>query len=71
MTVADIDCVETIFGPSLITLKGKKICQDPEPVIFDYVALPHKILQANKDVTLFGIILFVNQIPFFNGIWSP
>ena len=29
------------------------------------MAVPNKILQANKNVTLFGDILFMNQIPFF------
>ena len=32
------------------------------------MALPPKILQANKDVTLFGEILFVNQILFFTTV---
>jgi hypothetical protein len=51
----DIDCAEKIYGSSVPILKGETTRQTPHTAISDYVAVPPKILPANKYVTLLGI----------------
>ena len=65
VTASSIDYTKTIFVPRLPILKGKTTHQAPETVISYYVDVQPNILQANKNFTLFGDILFVIQILFF------
>jgi hypothetical protein len=64
ITVSDVDRAETIYGPSLPILKGKTVRRTPERVVSDYISIPLKVIESNKNVDLSGDIFFVNRIPF-------
>ena len=68
VTIEDVMRSENINGPSVQALKGKKICKKSSPVVTDYVAVPHAILEENRNVTLSVDVMFVNQIPFLTSI---
>ena len=68
VTTDDVDRANTIYGPSIATLKGKTTRTKSKPVVTDYVDIPIAVLDSNKDITLSADILFVNQIPFYATI---
>ncbi len=54
----------TIFGPDLASIRGKKFCKMPKPVLLDYVAEPRSIVDKNKVVTMGVDVFFVDDIVF-------
>ena len=48
VTTEDVDQAETIYGPSLLILKGNTTCQSPHSVLSDYVVVPQSIMSANQ-----------------------
>ena len=52
VTVNDLDRANTIYGPSIATLKGKTNRTKSKPVVTDYVDVPPVIIDSNKDITL-------------------
>ena len=68
VTIEDVMRAENINGPSVQALKGKTIRTKPSPVVTDYVAVPHKLFEENRNVTLSVDVMFVNQIPFLTSI---
>jgi len=59
VSIANINCAEKIFGPSLPILKGKTVRQSPKKVQSDYVS---SILAASQYVTL-SCDIFYQQDP--------
>ena len=68
VTANDVDRSNTIYGPSIATLKGKPTRTNSKPVVTDYVDVPTAVLDSNSDITLSADILFVNCIPFYATI---
>ena len=50
----------TIFGPDLASVRGKTVQWVPEPVVKDYVAVPHALIKTNKVITLVTDVFFVD-----------
>jgi hypothetical protein len=63
--VKDAMVAYKIWGPSVVTLKGKTVHKKPKPVKTEIVYIPKEIHELHKEVTLTINIFFVNQIPFF------
>ena len=68
VTIEDVMRARKITGPSVQALKGKTIRTKPNPVVSDYVAVPHAIFEENRNVTLSVDVMFVNRIPFITSI---
>ena len=65
-----MDRANTIYGPSIATLKGKTTRTNSKLVVTDYVDIPPAVLNYNKYITLSADIVFVNHIPFYATISS-
>ena len=65
ITLQDIATAEQVYGKSVGVIKGKVTRQKPEPVITDYVEVPKRILDLNKEITLSADIMYVQGMPFF------
>ena len=68
VTFEDVMRPEIINGPSVQALKGKTVRKKPSPVVKDYVAVPHAIIEENRNITLSVDVMFVNRIPFLTSI---
>jgi hypothetical protein len=64
VTTDPITNAPTIFGPDLASIRGKKFCKMPKPVLLDYVAEPRSIVDKNKVVTMGVDVFFVDDIVF-------
>ena len=68
VTSNDVDRANTIYGPSITTLKGKSTRTKSKPVVTDYVDVPPAVLDSNKDITLSDKIILINRIFFYAAI---
>ncbi len=64
VTSSDITNAKAIFGLDLPSVQGKTVRRTPAPVAADYVAVPRKLVQANKMMTLAGDVFFVDGTAF-------
>jgi hypothetical protein len=69
VTSTDVANANTVFGPDLVTLKGKTVQITQPPVATDYVQIPKEIMSLNHNVTLAIDIMFVNGLPFMVSIY--
>ena len=53
-----------IFGPDLVSLRGKTMRWAPALVVADYVAVPRGVIEKNKTVTLAADVFFVDGVAF-------
>jgi hypothetical protein len=52
ITPAEITASNKISGPNIAALKGKTMCNTPYPALTDYMKIPQKIMDLNRNVTL-------------------
>jgi hypothetical protein len=64
VTSPDITSAKGIFGPDLPSVQGKTVRRMPVPVVADYAAVPRKLVQANKRMTLTADVFFVDGTAF-------
>jgi hypothetical protein len=50
ITPTDITNARAIFGPDLLSVRGKMVRTTPAPVVADYVAVPRNLVDANKAI---------------------
>ncbi len=65
LTTNNITNAHTIFGPDLASIRGKTVRRTPAPVVADYVAVPHALVEQNKVVTMAADVFFVDGKAFF------
>jgi hypothetical protein len=61
---ANITNAQKIFGPDLASIRGKTVQWTPEPVVADYVAVPHTVIEQNRIVTMAVDVFFVDGTAF-------
>ncbi len=61
---SNVSNARTIFGPDLASVWGKTVRKKPAPVVTDYVAVPHTLVEANKVITLVAEVFFVDGTAF-------
>ena len=64
ITLDDIKNSNTIFGPTVSSLKEKMLRWKPKPVVSSYVKILKESLQLYKTVSVAADILFVNGMAF-------
>ena len=64
----DVTNAKQIFGPDVLSLKGKSVRRQPSAVIADYVEIPRAILDTLKFVDVSVDLMFVNQFMFFVSV---
>ena len=69
ITSSDISNARAIFGPDLPSAQGKMVQRAPAPVVGDYVAVPHSLVDVNKTVTLVADVFFVDNTELFFSPW--
>jgi hypothetical protein len=53
-----------IFGPDLVSIRGKTVQHTPAPVVADYVVVPCLLVEINKVVMLVADVFFVDGMAF-------
>jgi hypothetical protein len=61
---SNVSNARAIFGPDLASVRGKTVGKKPAPVVMDYVAVPHTLVEANKVITLAADVFFVDGTAF-------
>ena len=64
MTHIDVTYAQAIFSPDLPSIRGETVQGTPTPVVTDYVAVPHSVVDRNKMVTLVTDVCFVEGTAF-------
>jgi hypothetical protein len=64
ITSTDITNARAIFGPDLLSIRGKTVRTTPTPVVADYVVVPRNLVDANKAITLAADVFFVDGTAF-------
>ncbi len=63
-TTADIANAHKNFSPDLASIRGKTVQRTPVPVVADYVAVPHLLVEQNRIVTMAADVFFVDGTAF-------
>ena len=68
VTFSDVKNAKLIFGPDIISLKGKSVRRKLDSVVTDYVDIPREILKSRKELEVPTDIMFTNKLPFLVSI---
>ena len=66
--VEDVKITERLFGPDMLSLKGKSMRRKPKPVRKDLVEIPNKITEKHRDIELCMDTMFVNECGMLTAI---
>ncbi len=61
---SDLTNARAIFGPDLASVQGKMVRRTPRPLVADYVAVPHLLVEVKKVVTLAADVFFMDGTAF-------
>ncbi len=64
ITTTDISKACVMFGPDLASIRGKTVQRAPAPVVADYVAVPHSLVETNKVIRMAADVFFVDSTAF-------
>jgi hypothetical protein len=64
ITLSDVNNTCAMFGPDLVSVRGKTVQRVPEPVVTGYVAVPCVLIKANKVIMLAADVFFVDKTAF-------
>jgi hypothetical protein len=59
-----INAANNIFGPNVVSMKGKTLRATQDPVLTEYVEIPKDTVVLNKDVMLMADVMFVDGLGF-------
>jgi hypothetical protein len=58
VTYIDITNAQKIFGPDLVSIRGKMMQRMPAPVVADYVAVLHPVIKQKVVIMAAGYFLW-------------
>ena len=61
VTIEDVNIAEKIFGPSMLSLKGKSMRRTPKPVRADVIEMPPKLIEQHHLIEPCMDTMFINQ----------
>ena len=64
VTLEDFNKSKKVYGPNISALKGKTTLRKTDAVVKYYRTVPREIMDAKKNITISGDILFFNEIHF-------
>jgi hypothetical protein len=64
ITTTNISNTRAMFGPDLASIRGKTVQRTLAPMVADYVAVPHSLVETNKVITMAADVFFVNGTAF-------
>ena len=68
VTVEDVKIAKRIFGPDMLSLKGKLMRRKPKPVRKDLVEIPAEITEKHHNIELCMDTMFINECRMLTAI---
>ena len=69
VTTEDIDLTEKIYGPDVLSLKHKTVCQSPAPIVSDVIEVPREQITSQYNVDLCIDTMSVNSLAFWTAVF--
>jgi hypothetical protein len=68
VTTEDVNIAKKIFGPNMLSLKGKLTRRKSTPVREDTVKIPEELIANNRKIELCIDIMYMNECGFMTMI---
>jgi hypothetical protein len=68
VTTEDLDLAEKIYGPFVVSLKGKTVCQSLAPIVNDVIEITRKLIASQYNADLCIDTMFVNSLSFLKTV---